>query len=322
LSYKINHEQTGFYRVKYLEKDILPELGRKVARKELASEDRWGLQNDLYALVKCCEISIDEYMDFLSFYTEEDSFLPLTSIADNLFHGYLVMDGKRREKIASKGRALFEDVLENIGYEPKEDENHSTALLRDQIIWHAILYGSKDVLEFAEAGFESIMKGNKIHPDIMKSVMQAGALNGDHRAFDWFEKRIETSESEHERMNILMAMGSFKDKKLIERAQQFILDKTPDRNKFIPIGQMAANPHAMPFMWGWYVTHLDQLEKLHPVHYERVIAAIVPLCGLDKKDLLKEFFDDYMKKKKGSKDVIKLSLEKLEINSAMREFFK
>ncbi len=320
LSYKVNHEQTGFYRVKYLEKSNLLELGRQVARKRLSVEDRWGLQNDLYALVKSCDVSIDEYLDYLSFYSDEDAYLPLTSIADNLFHAYLAMEGKGREKIASTGKSLFEKVLEDIGYEPGKDEKHTTSLLRDQILWHSVLYGSDEASAFADSGFLSLMKGQKIHPDIMKSIMQAGALSGGNDVFDWFVGRLQASESEHERMNILMAMGSFKGKKLIEKAQQFVLDKTPARNKFIPIGQMATNPYAMPLMWDWYVSNLDQLEQLHPVHYERVIAAIVPLCRVEEKDRVISFFNDYMTKKKDTKDVIKLSLEKLEINSAMREF--
>jgi len=36
--------------------------------------------------------------------------------------------------------------------------------------------------------------------------MQVGALNGDDKAFDWFETRFNTSESEHDRMNILVAL--------------------------------------------------------------------------------------------------------------------
>ena len=123
---------------------------------------------------------------------------------------------------------------------------------------------------------------------------------------------------EHERMNILAALGSFRERALIEKAQQYILDKVPARNKFVPITYMAANPYAIPYMWEWYGSHLEELEKFHPMHYERVIAAVVPLCGLGYEEEIRTFFQDYMSKKEGSKDVIRLSLERLEINSKMR----
>jgi hypothetical protein len=52
--------------------------------------------------------------------------------------------------------------------------------------------------------------------------------------------------------------------------------------------------------------------------YERVIAAIVPTAGMERPQEVKAFFDDYMQKTDKAADVIKLSLEKLEINLRMR----
>jgi len=50
-----------------------------------------------------------------------------------------------------------------------------------------------------------------------------------------------------------------------------------------------------------------------------VIAAIVPVGGLEKAADVKAFFEDYMKKTDTAQDVIKLSLERLEINLRIRE---
>jgi hypothetical protein len=72
-------------------------------------------------------------------------------------------------------------------------------------------------------------------------------------------------------------------------------------------------------MWEWYTSNLESLEKFHPMHYERVIAAVLPLCGLGREEEIRTFFQDYMAKKEKARDVIKLSLERLEINSRMRD---
>jgi len=42
------------------------------------------------------------------------------------------------------------------------------------------------------------------------------------------------------------------------------------------------------------------------------------VCGLGREDEVTAFFKDYMHKKSMASDAIKLSLEKLEINSRMR----
>ena len=318
VAYKINYRQTGFYRVRYAEKTNLKELGKRALSKELPPEDRWGLQNDFYALVKSGQTSINEYLGFLSFYANEDAFLPLISIADNLFQAYLIMEDAHKEEIVSTGKSFLEKTLFSIGYEPHPEESHTISILRDQIIVQATLYGSKEVEKFAREKFFSLLKGEKVHPDLMKSVMQVGALDGNNETLEWFKKRLASSESEHERMNVLAALGSFREKSLIEKVQKYILEKVPNRNKFVPIVYMAANPQAIPCLWEWYVNNLQQFEQFHPVHYERVIAAIVPVCGLSKKDLVNEFFKNYLKQKDKAKDAIKLSLERLEINSKMK----
>jgi len=129
---------------------------------------------------------------------------------------------------------------------------------------------------------------------------------------------LKSSESEHERMNILVAIGCFRERRLIEKAQKTVLEEVPDRNKFIPIGVLSENPYAMPFMWDWFLSNLESLEGFHPVHYERVISSIVPLCGLGREEEVKSFFKGYLKRKEKLAEVVDLCLEKLEINSQLR----
>jgi hypothetical protein len=81
---------------------------------------------------------------------------------------------------------------------------------------------------------------------------------------------------------------------------------------------MASNPYAIPLLWDWYVNNLEEIVQFHPMLYERVIAAIVPVAGIKRADEVKTFFNDYLKKSDKAKDVIKLSLERLEINLRMR----
>jgi tricorn protease interacting factor F2/3 len=129
---------------------------------------------------------------------------------------------------------------------------------------------------------------------------------------------MDQSQIEHERMNILTALGCFKNEALISKVQQYVLDTVPPRNQFIPVVAMCANPHAIALMWHWYVSHLEEIEQFHPMLYERVVAAIIPAAGIENTDEVQKFFDNYMKKKDKARDVIRLSLEKLEINIRMR----
>jgi tricorn protease interacting factor F2/3 len=318
ITYKVNSGQTGFYRVKYKTVKDFHALGKRILDKTLSSEDRWGVQNDLYATVRSGDASLDEYLDYLSNYENEDAFLPLISIAGNIFQAFLLMDGSQKEKVSSLGKSLIEKTLSRIGFEPSPQEPHTTSILRDRILWQAVLYGSKDAAEFGRNAFNALVRSKPIHPDILKSVMMVGAMIGRDDVFDWFDKQFQSSQSEHERMNILAALGCFRDITQIEKTQQYVLEKVPDRNKFIPIVSLSLNPHAIPIMWDWYVSNLNALEQFHPMLYERVIASIVPVCGMMKAPEVKKFFKSYLKENEKVKDVVNLSLEKLDINLRMR----
>lgn len=317
-AYLINAGQTGFYRVQYTEPENIRELGRRIEEKVLAPEERWSLQNDLYALVKRGDADPVDYLAFLEYFDQEDAFLPLVSISDHLFHAFLVSEEKTRKRAASTGRGLFERVLSKIGHDPASGEEHALSILREQLLWHAAVYGSREAISFGRKRFKTLCEGKGIHPDIMRSTMQVGAFSGGDETFGWFERTFAESGNEHERINILTAMGSFMEPALIRRVLQFVLDRVPDRNKFIVIGAMAANPVAVPGLWEWYLSSLGRLEELHPVHYERVIAAIVPWSGLGREEEVKAFFEEYAKSHEKLRDVIALSLERLEIHSRMR----
>jgi tricorn protease interacting factor F2/3 len=116
-----------------------------------------------------------------------------------------------------------------------------------------------------------------------------------------------------------MALGKFREKKTIRKVLRYSVEKVPDRNKFILIGSLSSNPRAMPLMWEWFESHIERLEDLPSVHYERIIAAVVPLCGLGREDEVEAFFSEYMSKKKKARDVIRLSLERLKVNRRIRE---
>jgi tricorn protease interacting factor F2/3 len=318
--YKVNAGQTGFYRVRYLNPDDLEKLGKMAAARTLAVEDRWGLQNDLFAMVKSVQISMDEYLDFLEYYRSEAAFLPLSSITEHLYEAGMVLEGVARKRVAEIGKTLLEQALDKIGYDPAPAEPFTTSLLRDQILRHAVGFGSETAAGYASEQFERLRRGDEVHADILKSVLQVGAHVFGESAFDWLRQRFQDAESEHERMNILYAIGSFSRPDLIEKALRFVLDEVPDRNKFIPIAAAADNHHAVGLMWDWYVTHLAELERFHPLLYERVIAGIVPVAGLQDPSGVKRFFEDYLKQRPQVKDVVRLSLERLEINLRMREF--
>jgi aminopeptidase N len=316
-AYKLNFGQTGFYRVEYDDAD-LASLGKMVQDGTLPYTDRWGLQNDLFALVRAGRRAPAVYLDFLGQFDGEDQYLPLVSIGGHLQYLESILTGALRERTRQTGAGLSGRVLESIGMTPGDDEPHTLAALRSQTLWQAVCWDVESAVAFCTEHFERLMARNNLHPDIARSVMHAGAREQGAAALAWFKGRFAEAPSEHERMNILAAMTAFTQWELIEEALEFVLEKVPPRNQFIPIAAAADNPAAMPRMWDWYQQHLERLETFHPLLYERVITGIVPLGGMDREADVRDFFDAYIQKRPQFKDAVELALENLSINSRLR----
>jgi tricorn protease interacting factor F2/3 len=316
--YKLNSDQTGFYRCAYADPANLAALGERVRDQSLGVEDRWGLQNDLFALVRKGSIPMRDYLAFLNQYDRETAYLPTASIAGHLLQAMLVAAPGHRPAIVAAGRAMAERRLERIGYDPVATDPLTTAILRDQLLWQAVLWASTPATDFVSAQFETLAGGGTVNADIARAVMQGGAWTMGRPALTWLHRRLAESPSEHERINILAALGSFQEWPLIEEALAFTLEQVPPRNRFMPIVAAAANPVAQPHLWAWYQNHLNTLEQFHPLLYERVITALWPVAGLDRAPEVHRFGNDYMQTHPGLADAIKLALENLEINALMR----
>jgi len=163
VAYKVNDRQTGFYRVKYQDPKNLEALGRRISDQSLSTEDRWGVQNDLYAWVKRGDVSVNDYLQFLSHYREETAYLPLTGMVSSLSELYLFMDDDYKEKISGWARPWYEDILEKIGYEPDKAEKNTISILREQLIWEAALFGSTKITEFA--GHQELQTATQPHAE-------------------------------------------------------------------------------------------------------------------------------------------------------------
>ena len=317
-AFKLNANQTGFFHTSYLDSDNLEQLGCLAASGDLNSRDRWGLENDLFALVKRGDRTLKDYLCFLEYYQAENGYLPLSSIAANLVEASLIVEEPLKAVVQSRALPQLEAVVNRIGIMPAMDEHHGRSLLRDQILWPTVLFGSSGTRRALQGLFEQLASGGQVSPNIMKRVLQAAALQGDRKVFDWFVHRLETSDSEHERLNLLAALGCFSDPDCIARARRYALEKVPPRNKFIPVVSMASNPAAVKDMWPWFLSRLDDFEGFHPLLFERVIAAIVPISGLGNPREVVDFLGSYLKTHPQCADVIRLSLERLNVNMNLR----
>ena len=318
-AYKINPDQTGFYHVCYNDAENLARLGAMVTHQQLPPMDRWGLQNDLFALVKSGQIPMATFLDVAQNFRSERAYLPLSSLDSHLFEAFLVLRGEIRTRTTDAAIELMNAALEAIGHLPASDESQTAAMLRDQLFVHGALIGNQKVLNFLTDQFNALLNGSTIAPDIFRGVLTAGAVSGDRPALEAMLSRFEASGVEHERMTLASALGCFTPWPLLEEALDYTLEKVPDRIRFMPLVAAAGNPAATDHLWIWLEDNLSRIEKMHPLLFERVMAAFVPGPGLLDTDRTSTFCKHLQQKNPSLKDVIALSLERLEVNARFRK---
>lgn len=317
-TYKLNTNQTGFYHVCYEDTDNLRQLGRMVQHKQLNAMDRWGLQNDLFAQAKSGVVSMATFLEFCTWFKQETDYLPLSSLDSHLFEAYSLLSGDIRSKTAQVAVDLMSSALGAIDYAPSSDEPQTTAILRDQLFFHGALLEAQEIVLFLKEQFKAFQEGKTISPEIYRSVLTAGAVLGGEKALESIITHFEKSQVEHERMALVTALGSFKEWHLQAKALDFAMEKVPDRIRFIPLAMAAGNPAAQNHLWEWLTTNIKQAQEMHPLLFERVIASIVPSAGLVDPENVHEFCANLEQKSPQLKDVVALSLERMEINRAFR----
>jgi aminopeptidase N len=315
---KVNTDQSGFYRVAY-DSELRRALGPLVRDKRLSALDRWGLQSDLYAMVLAGGLALADYLSFLGWYAQEDAYLPLVSSGQHLRHAHLVLPAERRAAVAAIASRMAGATLARIGFAPQENDPHPLSALREHCLWQGVFFGEPASREFAAGACARVRRGEALDPDIMKPILQADALLNGEDALASLVDRLERSDSEHERLNVLAALGCFSERDMLAAARDYVMRHVPDRNRYLPLVVMAGNPYALADLWPWFLQSQEALASFHPLLLERVIAALVPTAGMVDPPGVRAFCTDFVARHAKAGDVVRLSLERLEVNLRLRQ---
>ena len=315
VAFKVNSCQTSFCRVEY-EQEMLYRLGHLIKEKRLSAADSFGVQNDLFALVRRGSCSVADYIVFVKdYFDQEDRYVPLLDIAENLMTLYLVARAWR-ERIGDVGRGIFERSLEIIGLEPRDDDSLQVSDIRGTLLWIAATLGSAMAVEFGTAKFQDLLDRKGVHADILPSVLKIGATTNEHAPAFLMRKAMSADTPETERILALTALGCLRDKEELLAALD-ANSKVPKSNRAHMINAAAKNSAATSFMWQWFLGNVEQLEQLPLSQLARVISILIPVCGVGKETDVEDFFVGFVKRHKALQDTVKMTMEILEIHSRL-----
>ncbi|MGC8647258.1 MAG: M1 family metallopeptidase [Candidatus Micrarchaeia archaeon] len=325
---KLNYGQKGFYRTKYSQEN-LEELGKLIERKKLPRIDAWGIENDLYALLRARMVKLGDYLDFVSRHCVDPEYPLNASIARHLLGLYVTFYFEKgiAERIREIGTNYYNALMEKIGLEKKPGEPMTTTLLRsDAVAGLAIMGGSERVENKLKNIFNDKLSGRAVDQNLSNAAYIYAAWNGSSDVFGKLTALFKKEKMPDEQRRLLGSLGYFRDGELIEKALEFsISNSVRMQDSFVINSRAAANPFATELLWRWTKAKWSLLKKRYGSGTHmlgRYVSALSSIKSIETKKEIERFFASKENWRDDIKLALKQALEQIEINYRLIEFNK
>ena len=132
--FKVNPDQTGFYRVNYTDTDR-ERLASLVADRTLPATDRLGIQNDAFALSRAGLLPVTRFLALAESYQDETDASVWSDLATNLREiESLIANEPYLDAYHAFGRRLFGPAAQRSGWEARPGEGHLDSLTRSTVL--------------------------------------------------------------------------------------------------------------------------------------------------------------------------------------------
>ncbi|KAI4203910.1 MAG: hypothetical protein LQ350_001532 [Teloschistes chrysophthalmus] len=261
--YKLNSNQTGFYRVNY-PPARLAQMG--VDNEKLSTEDKIGLIADAGALAISGDATTASLLTFLSALSHETNnahsvwsqmMASLNNIRSIFAENNAVAGGLK--KFALK---LVSQATETIGWDFKPEEDYLTGQLRALLISTAGSAGHTATIDEAKSRFRRYLTGDStaIHPSLRLAVFQINVAEGGKEAYDSVKQEYLKTTSIDGKEICLQALGRVQTTDLINDFLDFqFSDQVKVQDVHSGSMALAANSKARDALWHYIKDHWDEV---------------------------------------------------------------
>ena len=261
--YKVNADQTGFYRVNYTNEDW-QRLAPAIRSLELPATDRLGIQNDAYALSRAGLLPITQFLELAGSYAGETDASVWSDLASNLRDiEQLIADEPVRPAYQRFGRELFAPAARRAGWTPRPDDGHLDSLLRSTVLGQSGTYNDPETLAQATDLFQRYLSDpDAVHPDLRGVVFSLAAQAGDRATYDQLWELEERASLQEEKIRLLLAMSRFQDVNLLnDTLEQSLSSRVRSQDTITVVAGVAANPAGREPAWEFVKSNWAEFDR-------------------------------------------------------------
>ncbi|MYE40160.1 MAG: M1 family metallopeptidase [Chloroflexi bacterium] len=261
--YKVNADQTGFYRVNYTNEDW-QRLAPAIRSLELPATDRLGIQNDAYALSRAGLLPITQFLELAGSYSGETDASVWSDLASNLRDiEQLIADEPVRPAYQRFGRELFAPAARRAGWTPRPDDGHLDSLLRSTVLGQSGTYNDPETLAQATDLFQRYLSDpDAVHPDLRGVVFSLAAQAGDRATYDQLWGLEERASLQEEKIRLLLAMSRFQDVNLLnDTLERSLSSRVRSQDTITVVAGVAANPAGREPAWEFVKSNWAEFDR-------------------------------------------------------------
>ena len=215
--FKVNPDQTGFFRVNYQAEDW-QHLVPPIQSLTLPATDRLGIQSDAYALSRAGLLPVTQFLSLANSYQNEQDASVWGDLASNLrdIDG-LLADEPYHGEFQAFARDLFRPAVQRSGWDARPGEGHLDSLLRSTVLGQAGSYGDQEILGQGAERFSRYYQDTaSVHPDIRGVVCSLAGQGGDRATYDRLVEMEKNANLQEEKIRFLMSLTRFSQQDLLQ----------------------------------------------------------------------------------------------------------
>merc|ERR1740124_2054073 len=195
---------------------MIERLAKGIRSKALPICDRSGLLTDAYALVKAGQMPPEDLIRLLSNYTKEEEYIVwqgISSVLDGLKFIMDANDSKMHERFVNVARKLVLRMIDVVGWDKKDTDEHQTVLLRSTIIGLLSTFCSTNetIASEAKRRFDKFLLDSTdmeaLPSDMRLTVFRIVLKNGGQKEYDAVKAYFFTAPDSAERKFVLSSLG-------------------------------------------------------------------------------------------------------------------
>ncbi len=224
---KLNHGQSGFYRVRY-DSDMLARLGEMIKDGKLDALDGWGVENDLFAMARSRTVNVFDYLDFVKRYAMDPGYPLSMSVSEHLSWITTISVGREwRDQAVAISRDFHKRVLESLGWKTGEKEEATDTLRRSMSISALGMLKDPETVSKASEIFDAFVnRKERIDDNIKSAVYMTVAFNRpSEELLDRFMELYKNDPVPQDKSRALQSAGMLGDRSLVRKALGFALSK-------------------------------------------------------------------------------------------------